>query len=91
MTDDGSDVRRRYARGHVSEAEEQREREQEAEYEKLVNARAKVHRDTNEHRRWAKKHFCPKCYEAWVRAGKPGELAKRDGELHKTWRDILDD
>ena len=65
--------------------------EQEAAAEKMRDARDGPHRNTAAHRRWAKKHFCQACYNEWVRAGKPGELPRTNGELHKTWRDILDD
>jgi len=84
----------RLARGmRVSRGDPDAERlaaEQELAAERVRDARDGPHRNTAAHRRWAKKHFCQACYDAWVRAGRPGELPRRNGELHKSWRDILD-
>ena len=85
----------RLARGMpVSRGDPDAERlaaEQELAAERVRDARDGPHRNTAAHRRWAKRHFCQACYNEWVRAGKPGEVMNSNGELHKTWRDILDE
>lgn len=104
MSDDDDDRRQfpryakttvRLARGmRVSRGDPDAERlaeEQEAAAERVRNARDGPHRNTAAHRRWAKRHYCEQCYREWVAAGKPGEVMNSNGELHKTWRDILDD
>ncbi len=65
--------------------------EQEAAAEKMRDARDGPHRNTAAHRRWSKRHYCEQCHREWLAAGRPGELPRTNGELHKTWRDILDD